>query len=201
MRRHKISAICIFFHAMLPIVALTLAAFTLLSRPALAQSYDYTLSGVTFNDGAIASGFFTYDPTASTIGSYDITTTPGTDGDGTVGYHYDSTDGGSYANPGNNPYFIFGQSNFGPNNLFLESTEFGNTSGTISLIDGSPNGIGSFFGSGEFYDANSDYRLVSTGSINVTPAPEASSAVTFTLLLLLSGSALVFVRRKNKLPA
>ena len=72
------------------------------ARPAAAQNLLYTLSGVTFADGATASGFFNANPTTGVFGALDITTTNGLT-DGLLGKHYVLP----ATSPYNSPYFAF----------------------------------------------------------------------------------------------
>ena len=55
-------------------LAISIAA----SAPVLASVINWTLEGVTFDDGGTASGTFSTDLSTGDIVSYDITTTTGT---------------------------------------------------------------------------------------------------------------------------
>ena len=72
------------------------------ARPAAAQNLLYTLSGVTFADGATAIGFFNANPTTGVFGAFDITTTKGLT-DGLLGTHYVTP----ATTPSNSPFFAF----------------------------------------------------------------------------------------------
>jgi hypothetical protein len=63
-----------------------MALFTFLFLPSIASADDVTwnLSGVTFDDGGTATGFFVYNADTNTVVSVDITTTLGTSFSGAV---------------------------------------------------------------------------------------------------------------------
>ena len=70
------------------LMALPLLLGFLLTAPVQAAAINWTLSGVTFDDGGTASGTFSTDETTGSLLSWDITTTAGNFPFG--GYHYDS---------------------------------------------------------------------------------------------------------------
>ncbi len=156
------------------ILALTIAATFGLARTSDAVPFRFTLSGVTFNDGSTASGYFYYDPVADTFGPFSITTTAG------------MFTGGSYSpGAGTTPFFL-GPSpdiwifdNFGIDDHYLVLSYMGHISsfGSYMLEVGTAMGIGAFDGSGEYVNAMLDYRLLTAGSLNVTP--EGGSALAF----------------------
>ena len=59
------------------LLALSLLLGFLLTVPAQATAINWTLSGVTFDDGGTASGIFSTDSATGGLLSYDITTTAG----------------------------------------------------------------------------------------------------------------------------
>jgi hypothetical protein len=67
------------------------------SLPADASTIDWTLSGVTFDDGGTATGTFSTDSTSGDVIAFDIVTTPGTTLGGAT---YDSTASGIYSSNG-----------------------------------------------------------------------------------------------------
>ena len=71
------------------------AAFS--SLPANASTIDWTLSGVTFDDGGTATGTFSTDSTSGDVTAFDIVTTAGTTLGGAT---YDSTASGIYSSDG-----------------------------------------------------------------------------------------------------
>ena len=71
------------------LMALPLLLGFLLTAPVQAAAINWTLSGVTFDDGGTASGTFSTDATTGSLLSWDITTTAGNFPFG--GYHYDSS--------------------------------------------------------------------------------------------------------------
>jgi hypothetical protein len=169
-----------------------LALGTTAARPASAQNLQYTLSGVKFTDGATATGFFHADPTAGTFGAFDITTTSGLT-DGIVGAHYVS---GS-AFPINAPFFAF-EFLSGTSLLVLSAGSDTRIPGTLLLQPGSFNAGNHLVNSGE--SINSATRLISTGQLIAagTPVPEASTTVSFGLLLALGLGGLVIAKRKKQ---
>ncbi len=71
------------------------AAFS--SLPANASTIDWTLSGVTFDDGGTATGTFSTDSTSGNVTAFDIVTTAGTTLGGAT---YNSTASGIYSSDG-----------------------------------------------------------------------------------------------------
>ncbi len=69
---HISRTLCLALTLTAPLALLEAAA-----HPAAAQELTYTLSGVTFADGATASGSFNFDLSTQTFGDYDMTTTNG----------------------------------------------------------------------------------------------------------------------------
>ena len=72
------------------IFALALACASIAAH---ADTIQWTLSGVTFDDGGTASGIFSTDSITGGLLSYDLTTTSGTT---RAGFHYDTSDSTFY---------------------------------------------------------------------------------------------------------
>jgi hypothetical protein len=173
-------------------------------RPAVAQELKYTLSGVTFSDGATGSGYFDFNPTTDTFGNYDIVTTNGTF-DKAVGATYTpGTAGTGYAASAFfDQEFSFESGPDGHSNLVLTTNNPAKSPGQYALTTGSLLGGQSFSGSAEytptdippFYDTP---RPISGGSLEVAPAavPEASTVLSFGLLLI-AGSILACSARRR----
>ena len=171
------------------------------SRPAAAQDLVYQLVGVTFNDGAVASGYFDYNPANNTFGNYDIVTTNGVT-DSLIGATYTP---GFYTpqeiGPGSYNIFQF-ISNDGKYNFLSLGTEFNSpaTAPGVFLIQPGVSEAGYFAGSGEFTPLNAagTNRVITAGLFSVSAAvPEASTTVSFGLLLALGvGGAVIATRKK-----
>ena len=87
------------------LVALPLLLGFLLTAPVQAAAINWTLSGVTFDDGGTASGIFSTDSGTGGLLSWDITTTTGST---LSGFHYDSSTS-----------LLFGNDYFGPNSFIV----------------------------------------------------------------------------------
>lgn len=183
-----------------PKTALALAALAALGlaapHPAAAQNHLYTLSGVTFADGATASGTFEFDSTTFTFGPYDIITTDGLT-DSTTGAHY--VQGTGFDNNGSG-YFAFDNGASPDNYLALATSDPLYTPGVLTLSPGSINSDGSFDNSGEFAPDNVYTRVINSGSVIVGPAiapvPEISSVGSLGVMLLLGAGGMAIARRK-----
>ena len=168
------------------------------SRPASAQTFQYTLSGVTFADGAIATGSFSYNFTTNTFGAFDVTTTNGLT-DGLLGTHYLPPTGTATA-VSNFAFEFFS----GRNELVLNTFGADNASGTLLLQPGSIPQGGGLMASGEFATpatgGSTSARVISAGSLVATgaPVPEASTTVSFGLLLALGMGGLVLAAKRRK---
>ena len=167
------------------------------ARPAAAQNLLYTLSGVTFADGATASGFFNANPTTGVFGALDITTTDGLT-DGLLGKHYVLP----ATSPDNIPYFAFSFRS-GLNRIVLSVGVDDRIPGVQPLQPGSSS-QGSLTDSGEFATpatgGSTVARVISAGSLVATgaPVPEASTTVSFGLLLALGLGGLVIAAKRKK---
>jgi len=128
----------------------------------------FTLTGVTLNDGATATGSFALNPTTGNFGAFLITTTTSVSNSGST---YSSLAGTSTFYLASPDAFIF--DNFSIDSHYLVFSFSGHITGpgVYALDLGVPNGPDSFLGSGEFVDALLDYRLVTGGFLTVTSLP------------------------------
>ena len=154
----------------LPKIRHLLALLWVLGSLALAHSSDampmlFTLTGVTLNDGATATGSFSFNPTTGSFGNFLLTTTTSVSNTGST---YSSLAGTSTFYLASPDAFIF--DNFSIDSHYLVFAFSGHiTSLGVYAVDlGVPNGPDSFLGSGEFVDAVLDYRLVTGGFLTVT---------------------------------
>ena len=181
-------------------LGLTLAGLCALSaalaRPASAQNLTYTLSGVTFSDGAVASGYFIFNPATQSFGTFRITTTDGTTG---------SQSGGVYALPATSTFSAgVGGAATGDGYFEFDNFSAGRTLGLATSAEASSPGtvplalFNSSFASRE-YTGNAT-RTITAGFLDITaPAavPEASTTVSLGLLLALGAGGLVVARRRK----
>jgi hypothetical protein len=158
----------------LGVVLLTILGF---ARSSLAVPFTFTLTGVTFNDGATASGYFIFDPSTSTYGPFSITTTAGVSFTGSL-YSPGAGTGTSYLSSPDQ--FIFDNFSIDSHYLVLSYSGHITGPGIYTLAPGTGTGPGSFSNSGEFVDASFDYRLITAGSLTVTPASVPESGKTLT---------------------
>ena len=170
------------------------------AHPALAQNLTYTLSGVTFSDGAAASGYFIFNPATQSFGDFRITTT-----DGTTGYQ----PGGVYDLPATST-FSAGVGGVAAGNGYFEFDNFAasRTLGLATSTEASSPGVvalalsNTSFISQEF--TGNSTRDITAGFLDITaPAavPEASPAVSLGLLLMLGAGGLVLAKRRVKTAA
>jgi hypothetical protein len=167
------------------IVTLTVLTSLGLARSSHAVPMLFTMTGVTFNDGATATGSFVFNPTTGNFGTFLITTTMSVSNTGST---YSSLAGTSTSYLASPDAFIF--DNFSIDSHYLVFFYSGHITGpgVYALDLGVPNGPGSFLGSGEFVDAFLDYRLVTGGLLTVTGVPETGG----TLLSLVIGIIALF---------
>ena len=139
----------------------------------------FTLTAVTFNDGATATGSFVFNPTTGNFGAFLITTTTSVSNTGST---YSSLAGTSTFYLASPDAFIF--DNFSIDSHYLVFSFSGHITGpgVYALDLGVPNGPDSFLGSGEFVDALLDYRLVTGGFLSVTGVPETGGTL-FSLVI------------------
>jgi len=137
-----------------------------------ATPFTYTLSGVAFDDGGVGTGSFVYDPSSSTCGTIDITTTPGTTL--TVTAHYASD-----CIPLGASRILFPLRDPNNNNIITRYLSFqfpGSLDGsTVTNIDTTPNG--------NSYECNncSPVRYITAGSVttqDLTTSPLTTQALT-----------------------
>lgn len=186
-------------------LGLTVAGLCVLSaaaaRPALAQNLTYTLSGVTFSDGAAASGYFVFNPATQSFGTFSITTTSGTT---------DSLTGGTYALPATSTIKA-GVGGVATGNGYFEFDTFstGRTLGLATSAEASSPGIIPLalmpigFASSEENTGDST-RTITAGFLDIAaPAavPEASTTVSLGLLLVLGAGSLVVAKRRRSVIA
>jgi hypothetical protein len=160
-----------------------------------AEPLLFTLTGVTFNDGAVAAGSFILDPSTQVYGAFNITTGVGFSPINT-GSNYGTVAGtttqyfsgsGGFADD-----FVFDNLAFDGHELALSLTGDIHISGpgTYTLNRGQPNGPGIFDLSGEFVNADFatiNYRVLTNGSLIVTdipPVPEPASWILATMGLI-----------------
>jgi hypothetical protein len=182
--------------ASLLIVILGSLAF---ARSADAVPMLFTLTGVTFNDGATGTGSFLFNPTTGNFGSFLITTT--TSGSNT---------GSTYSSlAGTNTFYLFSPDEFIFDNFSIDSHYLvfafsGHITGpgVYALDPGVPNGPDSFLGSGEFVDAFLDYRLVTGGFLTVTlqRVPETGGTL-FSLVIGIIALSVFHLFRRHRLRA
>ena len=139
-----------------------------IARSSDATPMRFTLTAVTFNDGATATGSFAFNPTTGNFGTFLITTTTSVSNTGST---YSSLAGTSTFYLASPDAFIF--DNFSIDSHYLVFAFSGHITGpgVYALDLGVPNGPDSFLGSGEFVDAFLDYRLVTGGFLTVTSLP------------------------------
>lgn len=174
-----------------------LCVLEIAARPAAAQNLLYTLSNVTFADGATATGFFNANPTTGVFGNLDIITTSGLTG-GLPGTHYAK----ATTSPNNSPFFAFSFTS-GLNQLVLSVSTDDRIPGTQPLQPGSSSGPFQLTNSGEAtrpVGGSQAVRVISSGSLIATaaPVPEASTTASLGLLLALGLGGLVIAKRRRK---
>ena len=156
----------------LVIGSVALAISVALSAPVQASIIDWTLEGVTFDDGGTASGTFSTDSSTGDIVSYDITTTAGSTL--LVGTVYDPSTAGA------------GNNEIGPNSFLLQT--FVRPYINLTLLNPltspgiDPIVIGTYqtSDSAKSYECDNCFpiRLVATGEATSFPVPEPSTWAT-----------------------
>ena len=163
------------------VLALTILASLSFARSSHAMPMLFTLTGVTFNDGATATGSFAFNPTTGNFGTFLITTTTSVSNTGST---YSSLAGTSTFYLASPDAFIF--DNFSIDSHYLVFSFSGHITGpgVYALDLGVPNGPDSFLGSGEFVDMALDYRLVTGGLLTVTlPGVPETGGTLFSLVI------------------
>ena len=168
------------------ILALTIAGSFGFACSSSAVPLLFTLTGVTLNDGATASGSFVFNPSTQTYGTFDIVTAGGA----TVGSTYSSGAGTKTSFLPSPDSFIF--DNFSVDDHYLDLFTLAHITGpgTFALEPGAAMGPGDFSDGGEFVNGNFstvNYRLITAGFLTVTglAVPETGG----TLLSLALGIA------------
>ena len=152
-----------------------------IARSSDATPMRFTLTAVTLNDGATATGSFVFNPTMGNFGTFLITTTTSVSNTGST---YSSLAGTSTFYLASPDAFIF--DNFSIDSHYLVFSFSGHITGpgVYALDIGVPNGPDSFLGSGEFVDALLDYRLLTGGFLTVTlPGVPETGGTLFSLVI------------------
>ena len=152
-----------------------------IARSSDAMPMRFTLTAVTLNDGATATGSFVFNPTMGNFGTFLITTTTSVSNTGST---YSSLAGTSTFYLASPDAFIF--DNFSIDSHYLVFSFSGHITGpgVYALDIGVPNGPDSFLGSGEFVDALLDYRLLTGGFLTVTlPGVPETGGTLFSLMI------------------
>ncbi len=184
-------------------LGLTLAGLCAFSAavtcPAMAQNLTYTLSGVTFSDGGVATGYFVFNPTTQSFGDFSISTTAGSTG---------SISGGTYALPATST-FSAGVDGAATGAGYFEFDTF-STSRMLGLATSaeasSPGEVPLALSNTSFVsqeDAGS-VRTITAGFLDITaPAavPEASTTISLGLLLALGAGSILSAKRRAKTAA
>jgi hypothetical protein len=165
-----------FFSGLALGVALSTAALSVQATP-----ITYTLTGVTFADGATATGSFVFDSTTHLSSAFNISTTPGI----LTAFDWSKANSGLYFGGG-----------AGINNFTLITTD-GRRVFNFSFMDPFTNAGGTnlinLASTYECYNC-SPFRRVTAGSVTSNPVPEPG---TLALMLPVFG-ALVFGARRQK---
>jgi len=147
------------------------AAF--MAIPANASTIDWTLSGVTFNDGGTASGTFSTDSTTGNLIAYDITTMGGSST--LTGVEYKTATGFFASNVFVSNSFVM---QIGPTLRYLEMAFINplTNPGVDQLVPGKLNNNGSstdLSGSWESNNSSLLRNVVSGEAVSQTPLPAA----------------------------
>ena len=157
---------------LIPAHALILAALAVLGftpRPAAAQNLLFTLDGVVFNDGAVATGSVTYDPSSQVFSDYNVTTTDGPT-DRLTGFNYLPANSRPTAANG----FRFDGAPLSSNRenynlLDLNFFPIPTGPGVFPLIPGTLAAAGGFMGSGEFATLKLGTRVITAAASSSRP--------------------------------
>lgn len=156
-----------------------------------ATPLTWTLQGVTYEDGATASGSFIIESTSGDILSWDITTTPGL----LDGFHYDVGNSSLFARdffgfP--NSYIIARDNPFAEPYINMTFASALTAPGTVDFTTSQD-----FAGSWECINCDL-IRYVTAGSVTTNPVPEPAPAALFGIAL---AALLRFKYRADRLPA
>ena len=169
-----------YFTTLLP----TLFALFLLSVPASAGPIVWTLSGVTFDDGGIATGSFVYDADLNQYSSVNITTTAG----GTLsGATYITVN--SNFSPFTGSFLTTAVDPIGLPTLYLQFlSPLTNAGGTSSIATASNNSFEGPCAASDCLSAGPPLRLVQSGGtvMAVAAVPEPATVV-------FSGAGILFI--------
>ena len=170
--------------AILSRVILSIAVLTASSASAIPLTW--TLQGVTFDDGATASGSFVIESASGDMLSWDITTSPGL----LAGFHYDLSSSSLFARdffgfP--NSYTIVRDNPFAEPYLNMTFVNALTAPGTVNFSTAPDN-------SGSWECINCDLiRYVTAGAVTTNPVPEPAPVALFGIAL-----AALVARRKPR---
>ena len=146
-------------------LAVAIACSFGLARSTSAVPLLFTLTGVTFNDGATASGSFIFDPDTEMFGAFNIATT---DSLSYMGATYSSSNASiaGFPDSGGSPDVFTFDNNIDHYLQFLYSGHI-TAPGIYALQPGSDSGQGYPVDAFEYVD-NSNYRIMTGGFFTVT---------------------------------
>lgn len=146
------------------IVAVTFACSALSAQ---ATPLTWNLSGVTFDDGATASGYFTWDAATSTAGAFSISTTAGS----LSPFTYDGSSSVFVAqNIFYTPDLVWAASDYSRYIDLVFASVLTDAGGTVALTPG-----GYYFSGSWECDNCSVMRNVTAGYVTATSVPEPAS--------------------------
>ena len=193
----KLAALPIPGRSLIFVLGLTLFISFSVGKSSFAIPFTFTLTGVTFDDGATASGFFVFNPTTGTYGAFNIITSDsalftGSTYSPAVGT--DATVPTPYSPPPDD--FIFDNFSIDDHYLNLFSDPITGP-GIFALHPGSAGPMDSF----EWVNFSAgDYRLVTTGFLSVAPlssVPDTSGTLSCLMIAIVALSWFRIVCRKQ----
>jgi hypothetical protein len=170
---------------------IAVATMFALALPANASIINWTLSGVTFDDGGTASGTFATDSTTGDVTAFDITTTAGTTLNGSV---YDVSTSFLYANNffTANSFLLATTTPFATPYLELAFANPLTSTGVDALIPGDV--ANTTIGSWECNNCSPFRNVVSGEAVSGVPEPS-----TWAMMILgFAGIGFMAYRRKSK---